>query len=180
MEIDARFRYYFQHPWSRLIVAYLVTFFNFLIFAEDPISHSQTEAHMIVVGNCFSFLFNKYPGLGWNVLKVVCWILAIITGMLAGKFIFHRQLFGKSCAHQCRGNVHSKGSAHSGGGESFGLCCGCSPVKSTFPLVFHCFPGPKDNAVSEKYLLGFCVFCLTGTAESNNTCKSLKEVSHVT
>ncbi|KAF3855077.1 hypothetical protein F7725_023132 [Dissostichus mawsoni] len=69
MEIDARFRYYFQHPWSRLIVAYLVTFFNFLIFAEDPISHSQTEAHMIVVGNCFSFLFNKYPGLEWNALK---------------------------------------------------------------------------------------------------------------
>eukprot|EP00064_Thunnus_orientalis_P008673 superscaffoldBa00001052_g8696 len=98
MEIDARFRYYFQHPWSRLIVAYLVTFFNFLIFAEDPVSHSQTEAHMIVVGNCFSFLFNKYPGLGWNILKVMCWILAIITGLLAGKFIFHRQLFGKSCA----------------------------------------------------------------------------------
>ncbi|KAM3608940.1 uncharacterized protein V6R79_007198 [Siganus canaliculatus] len=95
MEIDTCFRYYFQHPWSRLIVAYLVTFFNFLIFAEDPISHSQTEAHMIVVGNCFSFLFNKYPSLGWNILKVVCWILAIITGLLAGKFIFHRQLFGR-------------------------------------------------------------------------------------
>lgn len=97
MEIDTHFRYYFQHPWSRLIVAYLVTFFNFLIFAEDPVSHSQTEAHMIVVGNCFSFLFNKYPGLGWNILKVVCWTLAIICGLLAGKFIFHRQLFGKSC-----------------------------------------------------------------------------------
>ncbi|KAK2842523.1 hypothetical protein Q5P01_012723 [Channa striata] len=68
--MDACFRYYFQHPWSRLIVAYLVTFFNFLIFAEDPVSHSQTEAHMIVVGNCFSFLFNKYPGLGWNILKI--------------------------------------------------------------------------------------------------------------
>lgn len=98
MEIDACFRYYFQHPWSRLFVAYLVTFCNFLLFAEDPISHSQTEAHVTVVGNCFSFLFNKYPGGGWNVFKVVCWILAIIVGMLAGKFIFHRQLFGKSCA----------------------------------------------------------------------------------
>lgn len=103
MGIDAHFRYYFQHPWSRLIVAYLVTFFNFLIFAEDPVSHSQTEAHMIVVGNCFSFLFNKYPGLGWNILKVLLWILAIIAGMLAGKFIFHRQLFGKSCAPQGSG-----------------------------------------------------------------------------
>ncbi|XP_019896115.1 transmembrane protein 117 isoform X3 [Esox lucius] len=62
MDIDPCFRYYFQHPWSRLFVAYLVTFCNFLIFAEDPVSHSQTEAHMIVVGNCFSFIINKYPG----------------------------------------------------------------------------------------------------------------------
>ncbi|XP_055047614.1 transmembrane protein 117 isoform X2 [Misgurnus anguillicaudatus] len=95
LEIDARFRYYFQHPWSRLVVAYLVTFFNFLVFAEDPVSHSQTEAHMIVVGNCFSFVVNKYPGGGWNVLKVLMWILAIITGLVAGKFLFHRRLFGR-------------------------------------------------------------------------------------
>ncbi len=96
MEIHARFRYYFQHPWSRLLVAYLVTFFNFLVFAEDPVSHSQTQAHMIVVGNCFSFVVNKYPGGGWNVLKILMWILAIITGLIAGKFLFHRRLFGTS------------------------------------------------------------------------------------
>lgn len=94
MEIGVRFRYYFQHPWSRLVVAYLVTFFNFLIFAEDPVSHSQTEAHMIVVGNCFSFILNKYPGGGWNFLKVLMWILAMFTGLVAGKFFFHRRLFG--------------------------------------------------------------------------------------
>ncbi|XP_047676136.1 transmembrane protein 117 isoform X2 [Tachysurus fulvidraco] len=95
MEIGVRFRYYFQHPWLRLLIAYLVTFFNFLIFAEDPVSHSQTEAHMIVVGNCFSFILNKYPGGGWNVLKVLMWILAIITGLIAGKFFFHRRVFGR-------------------------------------------------------------------------------------
>ncbi|XP_016306268.1 transmembrane protein 117-like [Sinocyclocheilus anshuiensis] len=95
MEISGRFRYYFQHPWSRLLVAYLVTFFNLLIFAEDPVSHSQTEAHMIVVGNCFSFVVSKYPGGGWNVLKVLMWILAIITGLIAGKFLFHRRLLGR-------------------------------------------------------------------------------------
>ncbi|XP_053575178.1 transmembrane protein 117 [Bombina bombina] len=89
------FRYYFQHPWSRIIIAYLVTFFNFLIFAEDPVSHSQTEANIIVVGNCFSFVFYKYPGGGWNVLKVILWIIAIITGLIAGKFIFHQRLFGQ-------------------------------------------------------------------------------------
>lgn len=126
MEIDARFRYYFQHPWSRLIVAYLVTFFNFLIFAEDPVSHSQTEARMIVVGNCFSFLFNKYPGLGWNVLKVLCWILAIIIGLLAGKFIFHRQLFGKSRAQSSSSDDDDE--------EAFTrpcYSCSSSPMKST-------------------------------------------------
>ncbi|XP_041746111.2 transmembrane protein 117 [Coregonus clupeaformis] len=95
MDIDPCLRYYFQHPWSRLFVAYLVTFCNFLIFAEDPVSHSQTEAHMIVVGNCFSFIVNKYPGGGWSVLKVMSWLMAIVTGMFAGKFIFHRRLFGR-------------------------------------------------------------------------------------
>uniref|UniRef100_A0A673Y4E9 Transmembrane protein 117 n=1 Tax=Salmo trutta TaxID=8032 RepID=A0A673Y4E9_SALTR len=95
MDIDPCLRYYFQHPWSRLFVAYLVTFCNFLIFAEDPVSHSQTEAHMIVVGNCFSFIVNKYPGGGWSVLKVISWLMAIVTGMFAGKFIFHRRLFGR-------------------------------------------------------------------------------------
>ncbi|XP_039616819.1 transmembrane protein 117 isoform X2 [Polypterus senegalus] len=95
MEIDKKFLYYFQHPWSRLAVAYLVTFFNFLIFAEDPVSHSQTEANVIVVGNCFSFIANKYPGGAWNFLKVLLWLLAIITGLFAGKFLFHQQLFGR-------------------------------------------------------------------------------------
>ncbi|XP_067856142.1 transmembrane protein 117 isoform X2 [Heptranchias perlo] len=94
MKMVKAFRYYFQHPWSRLIVAYLVTFFNFLIFAEDPISHSQTPAKVIVVGNCFSFVVNKYPGGGWSFLKVLLWLLAIATGLVAGKFLFHQQMFG--------------------------------------------------------------------------------------
>lgn len=82
-----------------MIVAYLVIFFNFLIFAEDPVSHSQTEANVIVVGNCFSFVTNKYPGGGgWRLLKVLLWLLAILTGLVAGKFLFHQRLFGK---YQC-------------------------------------------------------------------------------
>jgi hypothetical protein len=35
-------RYYFQHPYPRLFVTYFVIFCNFLLFAEDPISHSHT------------------------------------------------------------------------------------------------------------------------------------------
>ncbi|XP_043404849.1 transmembrane protein 117 isoform X2 [Chelonia mydas] len=94
--MDKGFRYYFQHPWSRLVVAYLVIFCNFLIFAEDPVSHSQTEANVIVVGNCFSFVTNKYPGGGgWRFLKVLLWLLAVLTGLIAGKFLFHQRLFGQ-------------------------------------------------------------------------------------
>ncbi|KAJ8873828.1 hypothetical protein PR048_024664 [Dryococelus australis] len=36
-------RYYFQHPYPRLFVTYFVIFCNFLLFAEDPISHSHTD-----------------------------------------------------------------------------------------------------------------------------------------
>lgn len=39
--MDRDLRYYFQHPWLRLIIAYLVIFCNFLLFAEDPVSHSH-------------------------------------------------------------------------------------------------------------------------------------------
>ncbi|GLH07127.1 Uncharacterized protein GBIM_12655 [Gryllus bimaculatus] len=39
-------RYYFQHPYPRLFVTYFVIFCNFLLFAEDPISHSHTGAHV--------------------------------------------------------------------------------------------------------------------------------------
>ena len=45
MEKDLR--YYFQHPWFRLFVAYLVIFCNFLLFAEDPLSHSHTGKYPI-------------------------------------------------------------------------------------------------------------------------------------
>ncbi|XP_075065176.1 transmembrane protein 117 [Mixophyes fleayi] len=93
--MDKDFRYFFQHPWSRIVIAYLVTFFNFLIFAEDPVSHSHTEANVIVVGNCFSFIMTKYPGGAWNFLKVILWLVAIVVGLVAGKFLFHQRLFGQ-------------------------------------------------------------------------------------
>lgn len=64
------FQYYFQHPWLRLLVAYLVVLCNFLIFAEDPVSHSYKECAIPVVGHGFSFIVRQYPPNGWAVLKV--------------------------------------------------------------------------------------------------------------
>ncbi|XP_067935642.1 transmembrane protein 117-like isoform X2 [Watersipora subatra] len=84
--------YYFQHPYARLFVAYLVTFCNFLIYAEDPVAHSAAECNIIVVGNIYSFVITKYPPNGFSVLKVFLWIVAIIVGILIGKLVIHRIL----------------------------------------------------------------------------------------
>ncbi|GFX14752.1 transmembrane protein 117 [Trichonephila clavipes] len=69
--IERDFRYYFQHPYSRLFVSYFVIFCNFLVFAEDPVSHSHTESEIPFVGHVFSFVATKYPPQwSWCILKV--------------------------------------------------------------------------------------------------------------
>ena len=52
-------RYYFQQPYCRLLIAYIIVFFNFLIFAEDPVSHSVIEAELPVIGNDVGFLIYR-------------------------------------------------------------------------------------------------------------------------
>ncbi|XP_074660702.1 transmembrane protein 117-like [Tubulanus polymorphus] len=93
MEKDVR--YYFQHPYLRLTVAYLVTFCNFLIYAEDPIAHSEKECSIPVIGNMFAFVCSRYPANAWSVLKVFMWLLAIVCGLLFGKQVVHKLLFNK-------------------------------------------------------------------------------------
>ncbi|XP_037087622.1 transmembrane protein 117-like [Pollicipes pollicipes] len=88
--MDKDLRYYFQHPYIRLIVAYFVIFCNFLLFAEDPVSHSHAESEIPVVGNVFSFVVTKYPPeWNWKLGKVLIWVLAILCGMLIGKNFIH-------------------------------------------------------------------------------------------
>lgn len=53
-------RYYFQHPYARLFVSYFVIFCNFLIYAEDPVSHSRANCTIPVVGNDFAFVTYRY------------------------------------------------------------------------------------------------------------------------
>lgn len=93
MEKD--FRYYFQHPYLRLAVAYLVTFCNFLIYAEDPVAHSEAECFIPVVGNTFSFIVTKYPKNAWALLKVIMWLIAILVGTIIGKMFIHKVVFSK-------------------------------------------------------------------------------------
>ena len=93
--MDKDFRYYFQHPVFRLIIVYLVTFCNFLIYAEDPVAHSEKECFIPVVGNCFSFVCTKYPPNAWAVLKVLLWLAALVCGLLVGKLVIHKLLLSK-------------------------------------------------------------------------------------
>jgi hypothetical protein len=41
-----------QHPYLRLFVCYLVIFCNFLVFAEDPLSHSKTGKSLRLRKTC--------------------------------------------------------------------------------------------------------------------------------
>ncbi|KAK3734219.1 hypothetical protein QZH41_003212 [Actinostola sp. cb2023] len=88
------FKYYLRHPYFRLFTAYFVVFCNFLIFAEDPVSHSCSDCIVDVIGNIYSFIMARYPpNAGFCVLKVFMFIVSVITGMIVGKFFFHRFLF---------------------------------------------------------------------------------------
>ncbi|XP_054266172.1 uncharacterized protein LOC128988678 isoform X2 [Macrosteles quadrilineatus] len=89
-------RYYFQHPYLRLFATYFTIFCNFLLFAEDPISHSHAESRIPMVGNVFSFVLTKYPpDWRWSLIKVLMWLTAILCGLVFGKLIVHNILCGK-------------------------------------------------------------------------------------
>ncbi|XP_075212838.1 uncharacterized protein LOC142319439 isoform X2 [Lycorma delicatula] len=89
-------RYYFQHPYLRLFTTYFIIFCNFLLFAEDPISHSHAESVIPMVGNVFSFVLTKYPPeWRWALIKVLMWLLAIVCGLVVGKLFVHNVICGK-------------------------------------------------------------------------------------
>ncbi|XP_053384334.1 transmembrane protein 117-like isoform X2 [Mercenaria mercenaria] len=93
MEKD--FRYYFQHPYCRLFIAYFVVFCNFLIYAEDPVAHSRKECLIPMIGNDFAFVCTRYPANAWSLLKVVFWLTGLIVGLFIGKLLVHGLLFNK-------------------------------------------------------------------------------------
>lgn len=58
-EVKKNFTYFFRHPYSRIATSYLVVFCNFLIFAEDPVSHSYTDCIIDIIGNMYGFVFSR-------------------------------------------------------------------------------------------------------------------------
>ena len=58
-KVNKNFTYYFRHPYFRIVTSYLVVFCNFLIFAEDPVSHSYTDCIIDIIGNMYAFVFSR-------------------------------------------------------------------------------------------------------------------------
>ncbi|XP_057311740.1 transmembrane protein 117-like [Hydractinia symbiolongicarpus] len=87
------FKYYFQHPNLRLLIACTVTILNFYIFAEDPVSHSVTNCHISLIGDIYSMIFANYPPNGYSAVKVCLWLFAIIFSIIVGKIFIHYWLF---------------------------------------------------------------------------------------
>jgi len=58
-QVKRNFVYYFRHPYFRIATSYLVVFCNFLIFAEDPVSHSYTDCVIDIIGNMYAFVFSR-------------------------------------------------------------------------------------------------------------------------
>lgn len=85
-------RYYVQHPYFRIFVAYFVVFCNFLIYAEDPVAHSVSECSLPVLGNAFSFVVIRWPDIaGYTILKAFMATLFLGCGMIFGKYIIHKR-----------------------------------------------------------------------------------------
>lgn len=74
---------FFRAAYMRLLLPLVIVFLDFVIYAEDPIQDSRTEATLPVVGNVLNFLgfvFSERPGFG---------VLIALGGIVTGKF-FHR------------------------------------------------------------------------------------------
>ena len=91
-------RYYFQHPYARLFVAYFVIFCNFLIYAEDPVSHSRANCTIPLVGNDFAFVTYRY-----RLSKAVigaCSVAAVSCIFIAPKHFGYQKCYLKKKKHQ--------------------------------------------------------------------------------
>eukprot|EP01006_Ploeotia_vitrea_P046867 TRINITY_DN67068_c3_g1_i2.p1 TRINITY_DN67068_c3_g1~~TRINITY_DN67068_c3_g1_i2.p1 ORF type:complete len:414 (+),score=209.31 TRINITY_DN67068_c3_g1_i2:93-1334(+) len=102
-----RLRYYMRHPNFRAFIATYIAVCNFLIYAEDPIAHSQAEAEIPLIGSAISLIITDYPDdhAGLWAFKFFFAILWIVIGMYIGRqWIHHRLLYGHFKLEMFRGD----------------------------------------------------------------------------
>ena len=103
----SRTAYYLFHPYFRLSVAVLLPVCNFILYAEDPIVHSYCEAELNVGGQALTFVATKYPSAGGIAfLKVLFWVISLITGVLVGKLVIHHIILRDVLKISCCGWAH--------------------------------------------------------------------------
>jgi len=87
---SAYFEYGLRHPYARLFNAVLVIGANFMLYAEDPMAHSNVTSDLPGVGNVFNLLLAHWPDtFGLVCLKLLMAVLGVVCGLLIGKKIIH-------------------------------------------------------------------------------------------
>ena len=83
------FRYYFQHPYFRLFIAFSVPLMNFLMYAEDPVAHAFNNCDIPIVGTVFNFTFTRWTNDVWGLIHGFFLALGILEGCTFGKSWVH-------------------------------------------------------------------------------------------
>ena len=102
-----RWAYIAFHPHARIFLAVSLTFCNFLLYGEDPIVHSYTEAEVPVFGHAWALVALRYPSSGWVVLvKVAAWVVCGAIGFVVGRLAIHHMLLRDVAGLTCFGWRH--------------------------------------------------------------------------
>eukprot|EP01059_Diplonema_ambulator_P030487 TRINITY_DN5233_c0_g3_i6.p2 TRINITY_DN5233_c0_g3~~TRINITY_DN5233_c0_g3_i6.p2 ORF type:complete len:652 (+),score=183.40 TRINITY_DN5233_c0_g3_i6:924-2879(+) len=90
---DGKFwEYLMYHPYARLLVSVGISSLNFLIYSEDPVAHSYSEAELPVLGHAYNMLFTHYPDDGRTALKIGLTLLFIFLGIITGRLVVHHMI----------------------------------------------------------------------------------------
>eukprot|EP01065_Artemidia_motanka_P052917 TRINITY_DN967_c0_g1_i1.p1 TRINITY_DN967_c0_g1~~TRINITY_DN967_c0_g1_i1.p1 ORF type:complete len:638 (+),score=127.78 TRINITY_DN967_c0_g1_i1:140-2053(+) len=118
--------YYFYHPVTRLITAACVMVCNFLMYGQDPVSHSAAVAELPVVGSMVSWVYPKEwrfdpedaPTIVEVIIRIGVLCVILTFGVVVGRVLVHHVLL----RHCCR--LSLCGWKHTDDDDDTHRCCG--------------------------------------------------------
>jgi len=75
----AKFFWFWRHPISRIVLALLITFLNFYIYAVDPVCESKREVALPIIGSLWSLIAVNWSGYGgWLLFRFGILLIAFV------------------------------------------------------------------------------------------------------